>query len=204
MCRLCVSHTKGTFTQLFKVLIQYLLIIEYTWSWQLFWTVPRDENWLTGLSDFSLAACEHAFPPFLVLRVWPTVADFPTAPKAIKSTSDWSGMEISFFYDTHVWFGQDVTPHAFYDATVPACTRSALPFPLLRKRPDYSLDSRLIQHSRHRDAVEALHGGHGRLHGLLLPQVWCPNVVRQQVAVVLQPRLRETRTEEVGYTGLTC
>lgn len=60
-------------------------------------TVPRDENWLTGLSDFPLAACEHAFPPFLVLHVWPTVTDFPTAPKAIKSTSDWSVMEISFF-----------------------------------------------------------------------------------------------------------
>lgn len=159
--------------------------------------VPRDENWLTGLSDFSLAACEHAFPPFLVLRVWPTVADFPTAPKAIKSTSDWSGMEISFFMIR--MFGLAKMLHH-----MPFMMQRSPPFPLLRKRPDYSLDSRLIQHSRHRDAVEALHGGHGRLHGLLLPQVWCPNVVRQQVAVVLQPRLRETRTEEVGYTGLTC
>ena len=52
-----------------------------------------------------------------------------------------------------------------------------------------SLYSRFVQVSRHRDTVEALHGGHRGLHGLLLPQVRRPDVVRQQVAVVLQPSL---------------
>ncbi len=67
-----------------------------------------------------------------------------------------------------------------------------------------SLYSRLVQYSRHRDAVEALHGGHGGLHGFLLPQVWRADVVRQQVAVVLQPRLRgKGDKEQVGYDQYT-
>lgn len=79
-------------------LIKYLLIIEYTLSWQLFWTqcweMKTDNN---GIDRFLSRCLWTCLPPFLVLRVWPTVTDFPTAPKAIKSTSDWSGMEISFF-----------------------------------------------------------------------------------------------------------
>lgn len=59
-----------------------------------------------------------------------------------------------------------------------------------------SLYRGLVQDSRDRDPVEALHGGHGRLHGLLLPQVGRAHVVRQQVAVVLQPRLEDNNEGE--------
>lgn len=53
----------------------------------------------------------------------------------------------------------------------------------------HSLLSGLVQSSRHWNAVEALHGRHGGLHDLLLLQVGGGDGVRQQVAVVLQPRL---------------
>lgn len=54
----------------------------------------------------------------------------------------------------------------------------------------------LIQDSCDWDPVETLHGGHGRLHGFFLPQVRHPDVMRQQVAVVLQPCLQERLGEK--------
>lgn len=41
----------------------------------------------------------------------------------------------------------------------------------IQNQPLHSLYGGLVQYARHRNAVEALHGGHGGLHGLLLPQV---------------------------------
>lgn len=56
-----------------------------------------------------------------------------------------------------------------------------------------SLDGGLVEDSSHRDAIEPLHGRHSRLHGLLLTKVRRPQVVREKVAVVLQPRLVEMK-----------
>lgn len=56
-----------------------------------------------------------------------------------------------------------------------------------------SLDGGLVEDSSHRDAIEPLHGRHSRLHGLLLTKVRRPQVMREKVAVVLQPRLVEMK-----------
>lgn len=58
---------------------------------------------------------------------------------------------------------------------------------------DYSLNGGLIQHARYRDAIEPLHGSDSRLHGLLRPDVRRSDVVGEQVAIVLQPRLQEAK-----------
>lgn len=67
-----------------------------------------------------------------------------------------------------------------------------------------SLDGGLVEDSSHRDAIEPLHGRHSRLHGLLLTKVRRPQVMREKVAVVLQPRLvemKEKEKEEEGRRG---
>lgn len=58
---------------------------------------------------------------------------------------------------------------------------------------NYSLNGGLIQHARYRDAIEPLHGSDSRLHGLLRPDVRRSDVVGEQVAIVLQPRLQEAK-----------
>lgn len=58
---------------------------------------------------------------------------------------------------------------------------------------DYSLNGGLIQHTRYRDAIEPLHGSDSRLHGLLRPDVRRSDVVGEQIAIVLQPRLEEAK-----------
>lgn len=54
----------------------------------------------------------------------------------------------------------------------------------------YLLDGGLVKDSCHWNAIKPLHGSDRRLHGFLRSQVRYSDVMREQVAIVLQPRLR--------------
>ena len=69
------------------------------------------------------------------------------------------------------------------------------------ERFGYSLNGGLIQHPRHRDAIEPLHSSDSRLHGFLRPDVRQSDVVGEQVAIVLQPRLQKAKAQRERERG---